>query len=101
MSRRESAAVLGPFFAGLLLMAVGQAVGVRALTGAGAALAALGAAVHLLRGQARGVLKTNWGTVRRDGHRLGFRVEIAFWWAVLAARTLAGAAYAFGRIGGR
>jgi hypothetical protein len=90
-----------PVFGGLILAGAGSLNGLRPLVGIGRVIAGLGAALGLRESIRVGILRTNWGEVRRDRSPLFFRLEAGFWIVFIAAWTILGALYALGLIGSR
>ena len=99
MDDRRTWRVMLPAFGGLILAGVGSVYGVRPLVGIGCVIAGVGALLGLRDSIREGILRTNWGEVRRERSPLLFRVEAAFWIAIITAWTILGALYAFGLVG--
>lgn len=87
---RRDVLVLALFLGGLILSGVGLGLQRMPLVGIGSLLTGAGCAIGMVETHRAGVIATNWGTTRRADAPVGFRMECAFWWLVIAAGTAAG-----------
>lgn len=82
--------------ASLIMMGAGILADSPVAIGSGATLAGLLVLWRLVVDMRSGITSSNWGTWRRDEHRLAFRCNICFWgfitmlWSVLGVVTMFG-----------
>jgi hypothetical protein len=94
--RRKDLKMFCVVLGGLILAGVGLVTGVKPFVGAGTLLAGLMAVIGMVRTEREGVIRTNWGTMRRAEDPIGFRIEATFWWIVILAWTSGGVLHGLG-----
>jgi len=82
--------------AGMSLALIGMASGVKPLVAAGTLLTGFSFALAMVQSQRAGVIRTNYGILRRTENPVGFWAAAMFWWTVVLFWTLGGVLHGLG-----